>query len=338
MDSLTAAILLKRNPDIELFAIHLNMGGNVPEQNEKVRDIAARIDIPLYIVECSRLFQTKVIDYFLTTYAAGKTPNPCMVCNKYIKFGIMLDKAIEKGASFLSTGHYADIKEFQTGFRLIRGKDTNKDQSYFLWALSQAQLSRIIFPLAKIYKKHVPAIVLDAGFKPQKMVESQEICFIPDNDYKSFIEKHKDKFLNTSGEIVDKNGKILGRHNGIYQYTIGQRKGMGIPAEKPLYVININPENNQIVAGFKEDTFSKSLIAESVNCFNQSMESFKGIAKIRYRHKPSLCTVFPINQTSIRVIFDSPQSSITPGQGVVVYQDDIIATAGVITKTEGGLS
>jgi len=243
------------------------MGGNVPEQSEKIREIAAQIDIPLYIVECSKLFQLKVIDYFLDTYAAGKTPNPCMLCNKYIKFGIMLDKAIEKGASFLSTGHYADTKKFETGFRLIMGKDVTKDQSYFLWALSQEQLSRAVFPLAKMYKKHIPAILLEAGFKPQKMAESQEICFIPDNDYKSFIEKHKDKFLNTSGDIVDKNGKILGYHNGIYQYTIGQRRGMGIPAQKPLYVIHINPENNQVVAGFKEDTFSSSLIAESVNFF-----------------------------------------------------------------------
>ncbi|MDI6704328.1 MAG: tRNA 2-thiouridine(34) synthase MnmA [bacterium] len=301
---------------------------------EDARDAAERLGISHFIFDLKEEFEKEVVNYFLEEYLHGRTPNPCIRCNERIKFGTLLKKAKELKADYVATGHYARVEydEENGHYLLKKGVDSRKDQSYVLFSLRQEQLKYILFPLGEFTKTDVRKIAQDLGLKVYDKPESQEICFIHDNDYRRFLkgrgvqEKH--------GPIMDNQDKVLGEHHGIQNYTIGQRKGLGIVHGKPLYTIKIDRDRNAVIVGDKEDLFQNELIASHVNwiAWEPSNEPITAKAKIRYSHKESPAKIFPLSHGKAKVRFDSPQPSITPGQAVVFYQDDLVLGGGWIEQ------
>ena len=302
----------------------------------RARWVAEDLKIPYYVVDFSEDFKKDVIDYFCSEYLKGLTPNPCIVCNEKMKFGKLLEKAHFLGAARVATGHYvrSGFDKRRGRFLLKEGRDKDKDQSYFLFSLSQEQLSSAIFPLGELTKKSVRAIAKKLKLKTYDTVSSQDVCFIRDMNYAEYIKKMTGLELKI-GEIVDSTGKVLGLHRGIPFYTIGQRRGLGIAHESPLYVTAIDVEKNRVVVGTKEDVLKKSLIADRLNWI-----SVKGIDKpirvmamIRYNHKKAKAVVTKIDEDSVRVDFDKPQEAPTPGQAVVFYNKDVVVGGGWIRET-----
>jgi len=298
---------------------------------EDARKVAHTLGIPHYVMNLRDVFAEKVINNFIDEYRRGRTPNPCVRCNQHIKFGALLEKARGLGADFIATGHHARIEKEKGRYLLKKGLDRNKDQSYFLYALTQEQLSRSLMPIGKLTKEKVReiarALILPVASKPQ----SQEICFIPDDDYCGFI---KDNIPGAAkpGPILDEKGKALGTHRGIISHTIGQRKGLGIAAGEPLYVIAIDPERNAIVVGPKEKAFSDELVASGLNwiAFETPAYPLPTLAKIRYRHPEAEAVVTPLGEDKVNVKFTQPQMAITPGQAVVFYDEDVVVGGGTI--------
>ncbi|MBN2119676.1 MAG: tRNA 2-thiouridine(34) synthase MnmA [Candidatus Omnitrophica bacterium] len=302
---------------------------------EDARRVCAVLDIPHYIFDFERQLREKVINNFIRDYLKGKTPNPCVRCNRYIKFDLLFKRAKSLGTDYLATGHYAGIARKKNSFFLRRAKDPNKDQSYFLYAIKKEMLKFILFPLENFTKFEVRRKAQELNLPVSSKPESQEICFIPSNDYKGFIRQRARelKIEIKPGLIIDRKGKVLGKHQGICFYTIGQREGLGISAKKPLYVIKIDYKNNNLIVGFKEDTYFKGLIACKLNLFIEyPKRAFLCKAKIRYNHKEAEAKVIPLGKSRIKVIFKQAQAAVCPGQSVVLYDADLVLGGGIIER------
>ena len=299
--------------------------------------IADKLGIPLHIFDGTREFAVCVMEPFIRSYEAGDTPNPCVECNKTIKFGLLLDKALALGCDRIVTGHYAQIRQDEkTGrFLLQKAVDENKDQTYFLACLNQEQLSRIRLPLGGLSKEQVRKIAEEQGFINARKRDSQDICFIPDGDYKAFMERYTGKVY-PGGDYLDMDGKAVGRHAGAVGYTLGQRKGLGIAMGEPVYVCAKDMAANTVTVGPDAALFSKTLWADGWNWgpFPALTEPIRVLAKVRYRHKAQPATVYPEENGMARVEFDEPQRAITTGQAVVLYDGDTVVGGGTIRNVK----
>lgn len=298
--------------------------------------VADQLGIPYYVFNMQEIFQKLVIDYFVEEYTRGRTPNPCIACNKFIKFDALLQKALQLGCDYVATGHYARISyDADTSrYLLYRGRDSNKDQTYALYDLRQEQLARILFPLADLTKPEVRRIAASYNFVNADKPDSQEICFVVDNDYGAFIESRSPEAV-VPGPIYDTDGRRLGTHKGLPHYTIGQRKGLGLSSSQPLYVVDILPEQNAIVVGTANEVFFAGLIAESVNwiAFERLARPRSAAAKVRYKSPEALATLYPLDDDRVLVQFEEPQRAVTPGQSVVFYDGDLVLGGGVIAES-----
>lgn len=295
------------------------------------RAVADRLGIPFHIVEYRADFKKEVIDSFVQAYLRGQTPNPCIVCNKKLKFGKLLEFAESLGCDKIVTGHYAQIEYEQGTAVLKKAEDRTKDQSYMLYRLSQEQLKKSRFPLGTFRKTEIREMAEQWGFANAHKKDSQDICFVPDGDYAKVIERVVGE-ASRPGAFVDTQGRVLGTHRGIIHYTVGQRRGLGIAAAEPLYVCRINPEDNTIVLGFKENLFDRDLDAGEFNWISGEIpqQPLRCRAKIRYHHEEEPCTVFPTGKDTAHIEFESPQRAITPGQAVVLYEEDRVLGGGTI--------
>lgn len=305
------------------------------------RRVAETLGVPYYVVNHQERFEEQVVRPFVQEYLSGRTPVPCTLCNNHLKFDELLTTARQIGAELVATGHYARVEwHAEAGrWRLLRGLDASRDQSYFLFGLTQEQLSRTRFPLGHLQKSEVRELARRYGL-PGTMAEkpdSQEICFIPGGDYKKFIDaylaENGEAITETEGELVTTSGEVIGRHSGIQHYTVGQRKGIGIATGSPLYVIEINGERRQVVVGGEGDLYSRELRARKINLISVAdlYESTRVTAKIRHRHEPAAAIARQTERDELRVIFDEPQRAITPGQAVVLYDGDVVIGGGWIS-------
>jgi tRNA-uridine 2-sulfurtransferase len=292
--------------------------------------VAKRLGIPFEVIDLRQRFKELVIDDFLAEYAAGRTPNPCARCNDRIKFGILLDLMPSLGADTLATGHYARIEKDQSGsYQLLKGLDPGKDQTYFLFGMNQDQLSRTIFPVGNLEKPQVRELAAKFNLSVAQKQESQEICFIPDNDYVSFLEESG--VARSPGEIVDQAGRKLASHDGIHRFTIGQRRGLGIAWKEPLYVTGIEKKNSRVVVGPREELLVGGLLAGQTTWTDLPISgTFHGTCSIRYRQKPVPCVAKLLDNGALQVEFANPQQAVTPGQAVVLYDGDRVVGGGWI--------
>ena len=304
---------------------------------EDAKRVAYKLGIPHYVVNFKNIFNQKVIADFCQEYSLGRTPNPCIRCNQYIKFDALLERVKELGANFVATGHHARIEQDEASGRYLlkKGADQRKDQSYFLYTLTQEQLGHILLPVGTITKKRVREIARELEIPVAAKPESQELCFIPDNDYPKFIREFIPQAVKP-GPIVDKQGNTIGEHQGIIFYTIGQRKGLGIAAQKPLYVTTIVHEQNAIVVGSKEEAYGTELIASRLNWISltELKEPITAKAKIRYLHNEAEAEITPVDTDKVSVRFKEPQMAITPGQAVVFYDGDTVIGGGTIESVK----
>lgn len=328
--SVSAYILKKQGYDVTGVTILMN-SCHTFLSIEDAEKVCETLNIPHVILDFKKEFNQKVIQYFISEYLEGKTPNPCIVCNRYIKFEELLNKAMEMGMDYIATGHYAKVDKEGDRYLLKKSSNKRKDQTYFLYSLNQDQLSKALFPLEDLEKDDVRNIAKELGLPVHNKPDSQEICFVEDNDYSKFIEENSDTEV-LPGDIVDTKGNILGQHTGIFNYTVGQRKGLGIPSNKALYVIEIDIEKNQIVVGEDSEGFKSELIAKDINLISiDRLEKEMNVeAKIRSGAKESPATIQPIKDGTFLVKFEVPQRAITPGQAVVFYDGDIIVGGGTI--------
>ncbi len=299
---------------------------------DDARRVAYKLGIDHIVLNFTDIFKTSVIDYFVNEYKMGKTPNPCIACNKYVKFKALLDKAITLHYDYVATGHYSVIEYDKNVNRwLLKKSKSTKDQSYFLYNMTQFQLEHTLMPLANMEKSQARKLALENGLPVAQKPDSQEICFVENNDYSLFIEKYTNK-KEKQGNFIDISGNILGKHNGISKYTIGQRKGLGVSFGKPMYVIDIRPNDNTIVLGKDGDQYSKSLIAGDLNFIpiDFPKEKIHVSVKVRYQAKLAEATLTPLQNNKIKLDFINPQRSITKGQAVVFYLDDIVLGGGTI--------
>lgn len=307
-----------------------------PQAVADARGVAYALGIPHYVVDEAADFEKLVIDYFSSEYKAGRTPNPCVMCNEKVKFGNMLSKADALGADFIATGHYARIEHRPEGSRLGRATDLQKDQSYFLFSLRQSQLRRALMPLGNLTKPEVRAVAKKLGLKVYDKEDSQEICFVPGNDYKAFLRSHLGEKEFHPGGIYDRDGNRLGDHEGIEFYTIGQRKGLGGGSAKPRYVIDIDPETSSVIVGDAEDLLIAGCFLANAIWHGEPLREARRITiKIRYSHPGTPATVEPDSERPdrLRVRFDEPQRAVTPGQAAVCYDGDWVLGGGWIERT-----
>lgn len=344
VDSSVAAYLLKEQgfdvigvtmqiwQDEEPLAMAENGGCCGLSAVDDARRVADRLDIPYYVLNFKREFKDKVIDYFIDEYIHARTPNPCIACNRYVKWEALLNRAVELGCDYIATGHYARVCRLDNGrFALQKSAAVRKDQTYALYNLTQEQLSRTLMPVGEYDKEQIRKMAEEIGLSVAGKPDSQEICFIPDNDYASYIEKETGQtFL--EGDFVDAGGKVLGRHKGIIHYTVGQRKGLGLSLGAPAFVTELRPETNEVVIGTNEDTFHDRLLADRVNWM--SIPELQGerrvTAKIRYSHQGAPCIIRMTGEDEVECRFDEPVRAITPGQAVVFYDGDIVVGGGTI--------
>ena len=327
--SVTCLIMMKKG--FECAGSMMKLNSYTDTNDAKI--VAEKLNIPFFEMNCVDEFRKNVVENFVKSYENGETPNPCVECNKFLKFGIFLDDAIKKGYDYIATGHYATV-EFNgetNKYELKRAKDLQKDQSYFLYNLTQYELSHIKFPLGEFSKSLIREIALSNNFVNAKKKDSQDICFIPDGDYGKFIEEYRNTTFK-KGEFIHKNGEVLGKHNGIIHYTIGQRKGLGIAYKNPLYVCKIDGENNNIILGDNEDLFTKTVRADNVNIISGELfkEPKRVMAKVRYRHIPQMATAFCDDNGILNIEFDEPQRAVTKGQSAVIYDGDTVLGGGII--------
>ena len=348
VDSSVAAALLKEN-DYDVIGATMQIwsrGKQTPADSfsgccgrDAVTDakkVAYKLGIPHYVMDFRDIFAERVIVDFCREYSLGRTPNPCIRCNQYIKFGALLDKARALSADFIATGHYARIERDRATQRCLlkKGIDPAKDQSYFLYALTQEQLSRTLLPLGAFTKDRVREMAGDSGLPVASKKESQEICFIPDHDYAAFLKDYIPQAAGP-GPIVDERGKTLGSHRGILSYTVGQRKGLGLSAGEPSYVVALEPATNTVVVGSREATYGDELVASRLNwiAMDRLAQNITAKARIRYRHREAEATITPLDGDEIYIKFKEPQMAITPGQAVVFYDGDIVIGGGIIERT-----
>lgn len=337
--SVAAALLKEQGYDVVGVTMQIWQDGKKEENGsccslsavDDARRVADKLEIPYYVLDFKESFEQKVINYFTEEYLKGRTPNPCIACNRYIKFDDFLKRALEMGMDYIATGHYASVVKKDDRYLLKRSASLNKDQTYPLYTLTQEQLAHTIFPLASYEKTKVREIAAKLGLGVATKPDSQDICFVSNHDYAGFIEKQTG-VPNQHGNFIDKDGKILGIHKGIYHYTIGQRKGLGIATGKPIFVSRINAEKNEIVLGDEKDILSNSLIAGDLNfiAVDKLLEPTKATAKIRYGAKEVAVTIFPRGKDEVEVVFDQPQRAVTNGQSIVFYQNEIVLGGGII--------
>jgi tRNA-specific 2-thiouridylase len=363
--SATAALLIEQGYDVIGITLKLWPQDCVNRAEDKccgpqavtdARAVCDKLDIPYYLIDEAAEFQKHVIQYFADEYKAGRTPNPCVMCNQNLKFGRLIDRANQLGADFIATGHFARVEfspdtngraDLPVGpdaqqrvptksagrYLLKRGRDSRKDQSYFLFSLRQDQLARAIFPLGEKTKSDTREVARHCNLKTADKEESMEICFVPDNNYGGFlqsanlVQKHR-------GEITDVHGHVLGQHDGIEFYTIGQRKGLGLTTSKPVYVVELDAENNRVVVGDDSALDRDEFIADRCNWhpFDKLTEPIEVTAKIRYNHPGTTATISPLENNRVKVKLHSPQRAITPGQAAVFYQDDLVVGGGWIMR------
>lgn len=299
---------------------------------DDARRVAEQLEIPYYVMNFKKEFRENVMDYFIREYQSGRTPNPCIACNRYVKWESLFKRSLAVGADFIATGHYARIVKLANGrYTLKESADAQKDQTYALYSLTQEQLSHTLMPAGEYTKEEIRAIAHKAGLKTAGKRDSQEICFVPDKDYAKFIEKNAEN-VPPAGNFVTEDGVILGRHRGITRYTIGQRKGLNLAMGYPVFVTKIRPETNEVVIGRAEDVFSKELVCRQLNFMAVSdlSEPREVLAKIRYNHKGSLCTITKTGNDEITCVFKEKVRAVTPGQAVVFYEDDCVFGGGTI--------
>lgn len=298
---------------------------------DDARRVADKIGIPYYVLNFKEIFDQKVIEYFTSEYLRGKTPNPCIACNRYIKFDEFLRKARSMGMDYVATGHYATVIHENGRYLLKRSFSKTKDQTYPLYNLTQDQLAHTLFPLAPYEKTQVREMAKNLGLSVASKPDSQDICFVTNHDYAGFIEK-KTGVKIEPGNFVDKSGKVLGRHRGLYHYTIGQRKGLGIATGKPVFVAKIDVDRNEVVLGEESDILTKRLIASDLNfiAVDRLTKPVKASVKIRYGFREAAAELFPLSEDSVEVVFEEPQRAATAGQSVVFYTDDLVLGGGII--------
>ncbi len=330
VDSSVAALLLKNKgyevigATMVLFENDACFSNDICMDAKKVCD---KLEIKHYVIDLKDVFKKYVINDFIESYKKGFTPNPCVCCNKYLKFGALWQEAKKLGCDYIATGHYVRQKDG----KLMISSSKNKDQSYFLYSIDKDVIKHIIFPLENFQSKdEIRQIALDNNLFVAKKKDSQEICFIPDNDYVSYLNKNMDDVLPT-GDFIDTSGNVLGKHKGIINYTIGQRKGLGISAKTPLYVIDIDARKNKIVLGEEKDLYKKELICTNVNILVDDLPTSIE-AKIRFRAKKAKAYLKKLDNGDIRVIFEESQRAITKGQSIVFYDEDIMLGGGIITN------
>jgi len=363
--SATAALLLDQGYDVIGITLKLWPQDCVNRAEDKccgpqavtdARSVCDKLDIPYYLIDEAAEFQKHVIQYFADEYKAGRTPNPCVMCNQNLKFGRLIDRADQLGADFIATGHFARVEftpetngradllvspdaqqrvptKLAGRYLLKRGRDLKKDQSYFLFSLRQDQLARAIFPLGEMTKSDTREVARHCQLKTADKEESMEICFVPDNNYGGFLQS-ANLVQKTRGDIVDLHGHVLGQHDGIAFYTIGQRKGLGITTAKPVYVVELDAENNRVVVGDDSALDRDEFIADRCNWhpFDKLTEPIEVTAKIRYNHPGAAATISPLENNRVKVKLHTPQRAITPGQAAVFYQDDLVVGGGWIMR------
>ncbi|MBN2031271.1 tRNA 2-thiouridine(34) synthase MnmA [bacterium] len=341
VDSSVAAAFLKEK-GYDVIGLTMNLQNEVghscfSQDVEDAQCVARILDIPHHVVSFEEAFQKHVIDYFVTSYLNGRTPNPCAVCNQTIKFGELLKKAQTLGATYLATGHYAKVTydAKQERYQLQRGKERGKDQSYFLARLSQDVLKHILFPVGSFTKMKIRKLAERFGLPVAEKKESQEVCFIPGGDVVDFIRKQTDRPFQ-SGPIVDGKNQPLGTHPGIVGYTIGQRKGLGIALGEPVYVTKIAASTNTVFVGKEQDLYQKAFEGSDTHWIsNQKINgSMRFKTRIRYQHRPDWADVFPIKNGKVNVQFLKPQRAITPGQLAVFYDQDVVVGSAWIDKVK----
>lgn len=300
---------------------------------DDARRVAYKLGIPYYVLNFRDIFEKKVIDYFTREYLSGRTPNPCIACNRYIKFEALLNKALALGANYIATGHYARLgySDHYQRWTIKKALDEKKDQTYVLYNMTQYQIEHTLMPLAAYTKEQVREIAKDLELSNATKPESQEICFVPDNDYRKFLAERTGKEF-TKGPFLDTAGNVLGEHKGIAHYTIGQRRGLGIATGKRVYVVDINPQRNAVILGPKQAVFKHDLIAQDVNLilYRELTGPIEVEAQVRYNAKPLPATVSPLPDGKVHVHFHQPQKAIAPGQALVFYQGDYLVGGGTI--------
>ncbi len=306
------------------------------------RRVAEELGFPFYVLNLEKEFERDVVQPFVNSYLHGETPIPCVACNSRLKFASLDKLATSLGCEKVATGHYARVEfdEATRRHRLLRGRDPQKDQSYFLWELTQDQLSRALFPLGELSKSDARQAARDNQLAVAEKKESQEICFVPDGDYAGFIDRYlaaeqQTDRLPRGGDIVTSNGEIIGTHTGIHRYTIGQRRGIGVSQSRPLYVLGIDTTKDQVIVGYDEDLLSEEFTAAGVNwiALDNPTEPVRAEVRVRYRHTAAPATLTPLNDNRVRVEFDEPQRAITPGQATVFYRGDEVVGGGWIVKS-----
>ncbi len=352
IDSLVAAYLLKQQTK-DIIGIHFLTGyekscGHVPLSGPLLPDssgfrllaqdgphpmsrIAKQLDIPVMMVDCRLAFQQHIIDYFIDDYLSGRTPNPCMLCNARIKFGLVADIARDLGASHLATGHYARIvQNSQNQYRVKRGADAEKDQSYFLALLSQRQLAFARLPIGEMTKTEVRDLALEKGLQPVSKSESQDICFVTEGNYVDFLSS-TGRFHEKSGPIMTSTGRIIGGHQGVHRYTVGQRKGLNCPAERSYYVLKIDPALNAVTVGFREELYRSECRLTRISwMIPVPSDPMPVSVRIRYRHRAVPAVMEPLEDRSAMIRFLKSQPAVAPGQVAVAYDDDLIVAGGFI--------
>jgi len=341
VDSSVAALILKEQGydvfagTMQVFPDYENDTGPESKLLFDAKNIAEKLNISHYIFNLKDEFKNDIIEYFVNEYSKGYTPNPCIRCNRMIKFGILLEKARELWADFMATGHYAIIEKNDTDrYVLRRALDIEKDQTYMLYALSQKQLANTIFPLATYKKNEVRRLAKDIGFEVHDNPESQDICFIRDNNYKRFLNEHYPG-LTRPGKIIDIEGNILGEHRGFHYYTIGQRRGLGISLSYPVYVVDFDREKNALIVDKNKYLKRRGLIAANINWlkYEKLTGSIEAMAQIRYNASAVNAELIPIEADKVKVVFEEKQRAITPGQSVVFYEGDIVIAGGIIESS-----
>lgn len=299
---------------------------------EDARRVAQVLDIPHYVMNFKSEFKTYVIDYFISEYQAGRTPNPCIACNRYVKWESLLRRSMEIGADYIATGHYAQIRQLENGrYTIEQSATAKKDQSYALYNLTQEQLAKTLMPVGEYEKEQIREIAFEAGLEVAHKPDSMEICFVPDGDYASYIEESTGE-KSEPGNFVDMQGHVLGSHRGIIHYTVGQRKGLNLALGYPAFVVKICPETNEVVIGHLEDNLSQTVYINQVNCMSEPelSEHKTYVGKIRYNHAGDFCTVRRVDEERYECFFPNPQRAVTPGQALVLYDNGLVAGGGVI--------
>lgn len=343
--SVAAYLLLEQGYDVVGVTMQIWQDDDIDEQQENggccglsavddARRVANTLGIPYYVMNFKDDFKKSVIDYFVEEYKEGRTPNPCIACNRYVKWESLLTRSLAIGADYIATGHYAKVVRLENGrYALKQSKTIKKDQTYALYNLTQDQLSKTLMPVGDYTKDEIRQIAEKISVRMANKPDSQEICFVPDDDYAGFIKEYSGDTFET-GNFVDMNGNVIGKHKGIIHYTIGQRKGLGLNLGRPGFVVDINPETREIVIGTNDDVYSRGCIIDRINLM--AIDTVEGemefSAKVRYSHTPGKCKVKMIGEDQMEVIFMDKQRAITPGQALVLYDGEIVVGGGSIVN------